>query len=92
MRLSRSGDISVEFRRFKRAKRGALGSTAAGPLLFQLRASMGEAVGELVHDVRHQSIGGLYALAGIVDEAGLHVIPSRAQARQIVGGEKYHLR
>ena len=49
------------------------------PLFFEVRALGSERLGELLHDLRDQAVGLLDRARGLVDEAGLDVLPSRSE-------------
>jgi len=54
------------------------GLFASRPLRLEPRARLCEAGRELVDDIRHKAVGLLDAVSGIVDEARLNVVPTRA--------------
>jgi hypothetical protein len=64
------------------------GLLAASPLLLESRTRLTEAAGELFDDIGDEAVGFLNALAGIVDETGLHVVPACTETGQMVVGEE----
>jgi hypothetical protein len=56
-------------------------------LLFQLRTFGGELLGYAFDYVRHQSIGLLYCMSGLIDERGLDLIPAGAKVVQFIVGK-----
>jgi hypothetical protein len=64
------------------------GLLAASPLLLESRTRLSEAAGELFDDIGDEAVGFLNALAGIVDETGLHVVPACTESGQMVVGEE----
>src|SRR5665811_689030 len=55
------------------------------PLFFEVRALVGERLGELLHDLRDQTVGLLDRARGLVDEAGLNVLPPGPEGLGCIG-------
>ncbi|NDV10529.1 hypothetical protein GXW84_40015 [Rhodococcus sp. IEGM 248] len=61
---------------------------APSPLLLEPRTGLRESGGDPIDDVRHETIGLLDTLSGIIDEARLNLVPTQAEDRQLVLSEK----
>jgi hypothetical protein len=61
---------------------------ATVPLLFQLRAFLGEDLGKSLHGRRDQAVGLLYGRSRFIHKTSLDAVPIRSEVLQFVIGEK----